>query len=61
MKAFAYEIRRQLCSDKEFEGLARMAKAPGHLGKRSAGAVLALHERFNGEVVDEENSRKLEN
>jgi hypothetical protein len=31
-----------------------MAKAPRHLGKRSAGAVLALHERFNGEVVDEE-------
>jgi hypothetical protein len=31
-----------------------MAKAPRHLGKRSAGAVLAPHERFNGEVVDAE-------
>jgi hypothetical protein len=52
MRAFAYEIRRQLCSYEEFEGLARMEKAPRHLGKRSAGAVLALHERCNGEVVD---------
>jgi hypothetical protein len=59
-KAFAYEIRRHgrwWSRNEEFEGLARMASAPRHLGKRSAETVLALchtlRKRSNGELLDE--------
>jgi hypothetical protein len=52
-KAFAYEIRRWLSSYKDFEGLARMPKAPTHLGRRSVEDLLDARKRFNREVVDE--------
>jgi hypothetical protein len=54
IKAFAYEIRRWLFSYKDFEGLARMSKAPTHLGRRGVEDLLAAGKRFNREVVDEE-------